>query len=442
VPFQIIKPGTHIDFLGKWRICVAVSTALVVVGLVGIPLRGFRLGIDFAGGTEVQVRFLDAGGVDEGDIREVVDDLGIPNPSVTRFGGPDSQEFLIKFRGGREAEAASAGEGAPAAAPEASKGQNEPAAAPEASKGQNEPAAAPEASKGENEPAAAPGASEGEKAKKSEGEKAKTDRVMALESTLEQKIGPLEIERVEFVGPKVGAELREDGLKAIGIACLLILIYIGFRFSARFAPGAVVALIHDVLITASIWIVLGLEFDLRVLAALLAIIGYSLNDTIIVYDRIRENMELRTKLDLKEVLNRSVNQTLSRTLLTSLTTLAAVLSLLVLGGEVIRPFALAMAIGIVVGTYSSIYIASPSLLWLETRFGAGSSGPRAVPREATKREATKREATKRETTKRESGKGEAAKPESGKGEAAKREAAKRRPPKATKKGSRRRRRSS
>ena len=210
------------------------------------------------------------------------------------------------------------------------------------------------------------------------------DRIFLLEETLEERIGPLEVQRVEFVGPKVGAELREDGLKAIAIACLLILIYIGFRFSVRFAPGAVVALIHDVSITASIWILLGLEFDLRVLAALLAIIGYSLNDTIIVYDRIRENMELHTKYDLKEVLNQSVNQTLSRTLLTSLTTLAAVLSLLVLGGEVIRPFALAMTIGILVGTYSSIYIASPSLLWLETRFGAASSGPRASAREVAK----------------------------------------------------------
>ena len=196
----------------------------------------------------------------------------------------------------------------------------------------------------------------------------------------------------------MGAELREDGLKAIAIACLLILIYIGFRFSVRFAPGAVVALIHDVSITSSIWILLGLEFDLRVLAALLAIIGYSLNDTIIVYDRIRENMELRTKYDVKEVLNLSVNQTLSRTLLTSLTTLAAVLSLLLLGGEVIRPFALAMAIGIVVGTYSSIYIASPSLLWLETRFGAASGGPGANAREVPKApRAPKGEAPKGET---------------------------------------------
>ena len=352
MPFEIVKPGTHIDFIGKWRICVTISVALLLLGIAGIPLRGFRLGIDFAGGTEVQVRFHDVGVVDEGDIRDVVNGLGIPNASVTRFGGGDSDEFLIKFRGSREVEEAAAAEDASGAALEQSDGEEA-----------------------------------GAETERREGDAAEAvpkDRIFLLQDTLEERIGPLEVQRVDFVGPKVGAELREDGLKAIAIACLLILIYIGFRFSVRFAPGAVVALIHDVSMTASIWILLGLEFDLRVLAALLAIIGYSLNDTIIVYDRIRENMELHTKYDLKEVLNQSVNQTLSRTLLTSLTTLAAVLSLLVLGGEVIRPFALAMAIGILVGTYSSIYIASPSLLWLERRFGAASSGPRAGAQEVPK----------------------------------------------------------
>jgi preprotein translocase subunit SecF len=364
LPFEIIKPGTQYDFIGKWRICVAVSAALIMMGIAGIPLRGFRLGIDFAGGTEVQVRFVDAGLVGEGDIREVVNGLGIPNASVTRFGGADSQEFLIKFRGGREIEEEAAAEGESAAAPEPIGGE--------------EAGAETELREGDAD------------------EVTEKDRIFLLEETLEERIGPLEVQRVDFVGPKVGAELREAGLKAIAIACVLILIYIGFRFSVRFAPGAVVALIHDVSITASIWILLGLEFDLRVLAALLAIIGYSLNDTIIVYDRIRENMELHTKYDLKEVLNHSVNQTLSRTLLTSLTTLAAVLSLLVLGGEVIRPFALAMTIGILVGTYSSVYIASPSLLWLETRFGAASTGPQAIAREVPK--APKRETPKASKT--------------------------------------------
>ena len=157
------------------------------------------------------------------------------------------------------------------------------------------------------------------------------------------------------------------------VACILILIYIAFRFSARFAPGAIIALVHDIGITAGIFVILGLEFDLRVLAALLATLGYSLNDTIIIYDRIRENMEMRTKFDLVDVLNQSVNQTLARTVLTSSTTMVLVLALWILGGEVIRPFAIAMAIGIVVGTYSSVFIASPTLLFLERRFGASSA---------------------------------------------------------------------
>jgi preprotein translocase SecF subunit len=246
---QIVPPGTQIDFVGKWRICLAISVALLLISAAAIPWRGFRLGIDFAGGTEVQVRFPDDSAIDEGTIRSAVTDLGISEPSVVRFGSLGVNEFLIRFRGGLE-------------------GTNAAWLDP-------------------------------------------------LRDTLAEAGGSVSIERVEFVGPRVGAELRRDGLYALGIACLLILVYIAFRFSARFAPGAVVALVHDVSITSGIWILLGNEFDLRVLAALLAIVGYSLNDTIIVYDRIRENMELRTKHDLPEVLNRSVNQTLSRTILTS-----------------------------------------------------------------------------------------------------------------------------
>ncbi len=201
-----------------------------------------------------------------------------------------------------------------------------------------------------------------------------------LRLALDEALGGVDVSRVETVGPRVGSELRRDGLLALLWAFGAILLYVAFRFSARFSPGAVVAVVHDVLVTAGIWVLLGFEFDLRVLAALLAIVGYSLNDTIIIYDRIRENMELRTKVDLREVLNRSVNQTLSRTLLTSGTTMVAVLSLWALGGEVIRPFAIAMAIGIVVGTYSSIYIAAPTLLFLESRFGDN-----AEPTSKTKR---------------------------------------------------------
>lgn len=196
------------------------------------------------------------------------------------------------------------------------------------------------------------------------------ERLQALREQIVTQIGELETGkelRAEFVGPKVGEELRRDGLLSLVYSCLLMLLYIAFRFNPRFAPGAIVALTHDVLIVAGVFVILGRPFDLQTLAALLAIMGYSINDTIIVFDRIRENMALRTKVDLVSVVNESVNQTLSRTALTSGTTLLAVLALLILGGEVIRPFALAMTIGIVVGTYSSIYIAAPIYVFLEQR---------------------------------------------------------------------------
>jgi preprotein translocase subunit SecF len=329
LPFEIIKPGTKIDFLGRWKIAVGVSTLVLLIGALGIPLRGFRMGVDFKGGTEMQVRFSGERSVGDAEIRQVLGDVGARNASVVRVG--EGNEFLLKFEGERTLEEA------------------------------------PEPRPEEEAPAAA-------EAKGAGGEiTAKTDRIILLESALAERVAPLEVTRVEFVGPKVGAELRNDGLKAIGIACLLILVYIAFRFTPRFAPGAVVALVHDVLVTSAVWIVFGLEFDLRVLAALLAVLGYSLNDTIIVYDRIRENLALHTKSELVDVLNRSVNETLSRTLLTAFTTLIAVLALLVFGGEVVRPFALAMAIGIGVGTYSSIYIAAPMLLGLERWRGASAA---------------------------------------------------------------------
>jgi preprotein translocase subunit SecF len=335
VPFELVPAGTNIDFIGKRRIAATVSIGLLLAAAIAVPLLGVRLGIDFAGGTEIQVRFASEVAATEGHIREVVAGCGVADASVVRFGG--AEEFLIKF---------------PAATEELVDGALASDTCP---LGRADRQALEEFRGGRPEDADVTG-----------------QIVNVLSHALENSVGPLKVDRVEFVGPRVGDELRRDGINALLIAGVLILFYVAFRFSARFAPGAIVALVHDVGITAGIFVILGLEFDLKVLAALLAIIGYSLNDTIIIYDRIRENMELRTKHDLEDVLNRSVNQTLSRTVLTSGTTMAAVLALLFVGGPVLRPFALAMTIGIVVGTYSSIYIASPTLLWLEKRFGGSS----------------------------------------------------------------------
>ena len=309
MPIEIIPPGTNFDFIGKWKWCVAASLAVLLAGALAIPVRGLRWGIDFAGGIELQVHFGEGVVVDEGKIRGAVADLGLGETSVVRFGEAGHETYEIRFAG------------AQTESDESRQGQL-------------------------------------------------VDRIQAA---LAEKIGKVEVDRVDFVGPKVGADLRRDGIKAFTIAFALILVYIAFRFTFQFAPGAVVALVHDVFVACAVWILLGQEFDLQVLAALLGIAGYSLNDTIIVYDRIREMMGVHTSQDLPDVINRSVNQTLSRTILTSGITMLAVLALLLVGGPVIRPFAAVMAIGILVGTYSSIYIAAPIMLLLERRFGAAKT---------------------------------------------------------------------
>jgi len=336
---EIVPAGTKIDFIGKRYVAAAISGALLLAGIAAIPVQGVRLGIDFAGGTEMQVLFSGDGeaAANEGAIRRVAGLCGVRDPSVVRYGETDVAEFLIRFQIEGGAIDVDAVAGADCPLTDADRARL---------------AAAAEAGGGEG------------------GVGEKGEIVDRLAFALRNAVGPLDVQRVEYVGPRVGAELRRDGLYAMGIASLLILAYIAFRFSLRFAPGAIVALLHDVGVTAGLFVIFGMEFDLRVLAALLAILGYSLNDTIIIYDRIRENMEVRTKHDLIEVLNLSVNQTLARTVLTSGTTMAALLALLVVGGEVIKPFAIAMAIGIIVGTYSSIFIAAPTLLFLENRFAA------------------------------------------------------------------------
>jgi len=180
----------------------------------------------------------------------------------------------------------------------------------------------------------------------------------------EQSAKKMDVRRVDFVGPQVGEELREDGGLAVLYALIAILIYVSLRFEYRFSLGAVAALIHDVIITLGVFSILQLDFDLSVLAAILAVIGYSLNDTIVVFDRIRENFRKIRKKTSFEVINMSINQTISRTLVTSLTTLLVLIALYSFGGEVIESFALALIIGVVVGTYSSIYVASASALAL------------------------------------------------------------------------------
>ena len=179
------------------------------------------------------------------------------------------------------------------------------------------------------------------------------------------------LRRVESVGPKIGKELQTDALKAIGLALLLILIYITFRFDRYYALGSVMALIHDVLITLGVFSLLDYEINLSIIAAFLTIVGYSLNDTIVVFDRIRENIPKFMKKTLNDVVNISLNETLNRTVITSLTTMMVVVILFLWGGKVINLFAFALIIGVFVGTYSSLFVASPVMVYFEKR----SAGP-------------------------------------------------------------------
>jgi preprotein translocase SecF subunit len=189
--------------------------------------------------------------------------------------------------------------------------------------------------------------------------------VPQLEQELGGGAGPAKVESVDFVGPRMGADLRDAAIDSLVISFILILIYVAFRFSPAYAPGAVIALVHDVWFTAGVFVVMGWEFDLNVIAALLTIIGYSLNDTIVIYDRMRENRKIHGDKQLAEVVNRSMNETLSRTVLTAGATLLALVALYAVGGPVLRGFSTAMIIGVVVGTYSTLYVAAPFVLLIE-----------------------------------------------------------------------------
>ena len=275
----------NLDFLRFRFIALIASVSLILVSLATISIQQLQLGLDFTGGTLVEVGFTET--VDPEEIRTYLEGKQI-DALVQAFGS--DKDLLIKIPSSENIENAN----------------------------------------------------------------------IVIDSLQQQY--SFQLRRSGFVGPQVGGELRDQGGLGLLAALLVMMIYIMFRFQYKFAIGAVVALFHDVLIVLGIFSILRLEFDLSVLAALMAVIGYSLNDTIVVSDRIRENFRAKRKLNSEQVINRSLNNTLGRTLITSLTTLLVLFSLLFLGGEIIRNFAIALSIGVVVGTYSSIYVLTNVLL--------------------------------------------------------------------------------
>jgi len=279
------------NFMGVRKLALALSAALLLVSIVSLALNGLKFGLDFTGGSLVEVGYEQAVSLE--DVRQQLSSQGFPDAVVQTFGS--SRDILIRLQVDHDPQLG--------------------------------------------------------------------DKVLsALRAGSDQAI---ELRRNEFVGSQVGEELREQGGLGMLLALFMIMVYLAFRFQFKFSLGAVVALVHDVLIVLGVFSLLQIEFDLTVLAAVLAVIGYSLNDTIVVYDRIRENFRIMRKEDNIEVMNASLSQTLSRTLMTSLTTLLVLVALFYFGGEMIHSFALALLVGVLVGTYSSIYVAANALVLMQ-----------------------------------------------------------------------------
>ncbi len=269
------------------------SGVLMIIAIISLAVNGLQMGIDFTGGTLIEIGYQKAADLTE--LRNTLDTEGFSDATVQNFG--TSKDVLIRL-------------------------------------------------------------------KPHEGVSSADLSTKVLEAINKTTAEPASVRRVEFVGPQVGDDLAEDGFLALLYSTICILIYIAWRFEWKFSVGAVLATIHDVVVTLGLFSILGLEFDLTVLAAVLALIGYSLNDTIVVYDRIRENFRLMRNKSTEEIMNISVNVTLSRTIMTSLTVILVLLSLFFLGGEVLRGFSIVLLFGVFFGTYSSIFIASPMALLL------------------------------------------------------------------------------
>jgi preprotein translocase subunit SecF len=296
---ELIKPGTTIDFVSKVKFAIGFSWLLIAIGIVSLIARGGpNYGIDFAGGTMVQIKFSQKPPIDE--IRSALATLGLGDATIQDLGSgaAGGTEFLIRL-----------------------------------------PVSAAEME----------------------------NLSKKVTDTLESKFGQaaMEVQRIETVGPRVGKELRVRAVLAVLFSTIMMGAYIAFRFELRFGLGAAIALLHDVFITVGALSLLNYEFDLTIVAALLTVVGFSVHDTVIVSDRIRENMRKSRREALAKVINRSINETLSRTILTTGSAVLVLLALYVLGGNVINGFAFALLVGFIIGTYSSIFVASPIVLFFE-----------------------------------------------------------------------------
>lgn len=290
---KFLNSKTNIDFMSRRKIALVLSTVMIIASIASLAIRGLNFGLDFTGGTLIEVGFQTA--PDTTDVRNNLSSAGF-DAIVQTYGA--ATDIVVRI-----------------------------------------PPAGVEESNAE----------------------LSTRVLAALSQGVE---GEIEMRRVEFVGPQVGDELKEQGILAVIYAMVGVFLYVMFRFQWRFSVGAVAALFHDIIISMGVISLVQIEFDLTVVAAILAVVGYSLNDTIVLFDRIRENFPRYRKREPVDVVNTSINETLSRTLMTSTTTLMVLLALFFFGGEIIHGFAFTLIAGVVIGTYSSIYVASTALLML------------------------------------------------------------------------------
>ncbi|WP_299674398.1 protein translocase subunit SecF [uncultured Roseobacter sp.] len=297
---RLVKQGTNFDFFKRWKLWLGISGLMMVVAFASFMIQGLNFGIDFRGGTTIRTE--SPLPVEIGVYRDAIAVLELGDVSITEVFDPtfDADQNVAMIR-------IQAQEGQESVTPEV---------------------------------------------------------IAAVEGALQTVRPDIKFVSVESVGPKVSGELIQTAAIAVVFAIGAVLIYIWLRFEWQFALGAVLALVHDVILTIGVFSELQIRFDLAIIAALLTIVGYSLNDTVVVFDRVRENLRKYKKRPLAEVLNISINETLSRTFMTSVTTLLALIALFVLGGDVIRGFVFAMIWGVIVGTYSSIFVASAALLYL------------------------------------------------------------------------------
>jgi preprotein translocase subunit SecF len=287
----------NINFSSKFKAANILSLTLFLISISFILFKGLNYGIDFKGGTLIELR-ADNDNINISDIRSSLNDLDLGDVNVKEFG--KKGDYLIKIE---------------------QKTENNNKLIPE------------------------------------------------IKKKLIEKLNiEINFRRVENVGPKVSSELLQSGIIAISLSLAAMLFYIWIRFEWQFSVGAIVALFHDVIITVGIFSILKLEVNLSIIAAVLTIVGYSMNDTVVIYDRIRENLGKYTKLNISETADLSINETLSRTIITSVTTLLALFSIYILGGEILRGFSFAMILGVIIGTYSSIFVASPVLKFFKVNY--------------------------------------------------------------------------